>query len=130
MATPNIIGGYDYDFVDTPHDRFICKICHLPSRDPHLSECCGHLFCKTCLDNIHKAAAITNACPICRDEEFKTFRNKAIDREVKVFHIHCTNREKGCKWQGELNDISNHLTSNVSCRFEESSYSVPMSAGR
>ena len=63
--------------------------------------------------------SLLNACPICRDEEFKTFRNKAIDREIKGFHIHCTNREKGCKWQGELNDISNHLTSNVSCWFEE-----------
>ena len=87
IATPNNIGGYDYEFVDTPHDRVIYKICHLPSRDPYLSECCGHLFCKSCLDNVKKASAITNACPVCRDEEFVTFRNKAIDREVRSFYI-------------------------------------------
>ena len=82
IATPNVIGGYDYEFVDTPADRVICNICHLPSRDPYLSECCGHLFCKSCLDNVKKASTITNDCPVCRDEEFTTFRNKAIDREV------------------------------------------------
>ena len=42
IATPNTIGGYDYSFVDTPHDRYICNICHLPSKDPCVSECCGH----------------------------------------------------------------------------------------
>ena len=63
--------------------------------------------------------SLLNACPICCDEEFKTFRNKAIDREVKGFHIYCTNREKGCKWQGALNDINDHLANNDGCRFEE-----------
>ena len=83
IATPNNSGGYDYNFVDTPHDRYIYNICHLPSRDPYLSECCGHVFCKSCLDNVKKAEAITNACPVCRDEKFVTFSNKQLDREIK-----------------------------------------------
>ena len=118
IATPNTIAGYDYEFVDTPHDRVICKICYLPTRDPYLSVCCGHLFCKSCLDNVKKATAFTNDCPVCRDEEFVTFRNKAIDREVRGLHIYCTNKEKGCKWQGELNDINNHLGNSDGCKFE------------
>ena len=118
IATPNSIAGYDYEFVDTPPDRVICKICHLPSKDPHLSVCCGHLFCKSCLDNVKKASAITNACPVCRDEEFTTFCNKAIDREVRSFYIYCTNKEKGCEWQGELNDINSHLGNSDGCQFE------------
>ena len=119
IATPSTIGGYDYSFVDKPHDRYICKTCHLPSKEPYLSECCGHLFCKSCLDNIKKAAAISNACPICRDEEFKTFRNKAIDREIRELQVYCTNEEKGCEWQGELNYINNHLGNSDGCQFEE-----------
>ena len=119
IATPNSIGGYDHDFVDTPHDRFICKICHFPSRDPYLSVCCGHLFCKSCLDNVKKAAAITSACLICRDEEFVTFPNKAVDREIKGFLVYCTNKKKGCEWQGELNDIKIHLGNSDGCQFEE-----------
>ena len=82
-ATPNNNGGYDYDFVSQPPDRLICKICHLSSRDPYLSVCCGHVFCKSCLDNVKKATVITNACPVCRDEKFVTFPNKQLDREIK-----------------------------------------------
>ena len=119
IATPNNNGGYDYEFVIIPSDRLICKICHLPCRDPYLSVCCGHVFCKSCLDNVKKAPAITNACPLCRDEEFETFPNKQLDREIKGLHIYCTNKEKGCEWQGELNDINNHLGNSNSCQFEE-----------
>ena len=119
IATPKVFGGYDYSFVDTPHDRYICKICHLPSREPYLSECCGHVFCKACLDNVKKAAAITDACPICRDEEFVTFRNRQADREIKCLLIYCTNKEKGCEWQGEVNDIDSHLGNTDGCQFEE-----------
>ena len=39
------IGGHDYDFVEMPPDRLVCKICHFPSRDPYLSVCCGHAYC-------------------------------------------------------------------------------------
>ena len=31
----------------------------------------------------------------------------------------CTNKERGCEWQGELNDINNHLGNNDGCRFED-----------
>ena len=114
-ATPNSIGGYQYSFVDKLKDRLLCKSCHLPSRDPYMSVCCGHLFCKSCLDE----KTSNSICPVCHDEEFKTFSNKAIDREVKELHIHCTNKEKGCEWQGELKDISNHLGNSDGCQFME-----------
>ena len=47
-------GGYEFKFVQgmdgNLEDIFMCKICYLPSRDPQLSVCCGHTFCKSCLD--------------------------------------------------------------------------------
>ncbi|XP_065900845.1 TNF receptor-associated factor 4-like isoform X1 [Dysidea avara] len=123
IATPtdHEIGGYEHKFVDTPHDRYICKICHHPSRDPYLSVCCGFVFCKSCLDNVRKVTStctIIYACPICRaDKEFVTFPNKQLDREVKSLHVMCTNEERGCEWQGELNDINNHLGNGAGCQF-------------
>ena len=118
VSTLNDIGGYGYDVIDPLPDRLLCKICHLPSRDPYLSVCCGHLFCKSCLDNVTKTTAISYACPVCRDEEFITFPNKAVDREIKSLHICCTNGMLGCKWQGELNNINNHLGNSDGCQFE------------
>ena len=116
-------GGHDYNFVSAIPHRLICKICFLPGKDPYMSECCGHLFCKSCLNNVRRAAAMcpatSKACPLCCNKEFKTFRNKADDRDIRELHIYCTNKEKGCEWMGELNDINNHLRNSKGCQFEE-----------
>ena len=118
-TTLNGGGGYEYQFVDTPLDMFVCKICQYPSREPHLSACCGHTFCKSCLEAAKKSTTISKACPICRDEEFITFHNKQADRAIRSLHVFCTNKEKGCEWQGKVNDIINHLGNSDGCQFED-----------
>ena len=124
IATPKSDGGYGYDFVNTPADRFTCNICHLPSRDPYLSVCCGHIFCKSCLDNVKKSPATSNVCPVCCDEEFVTYPQKEANREIRSLHIYCTYKEKGCEWQGELNNINNHLGNCDGCQFKEVKCSI------
>ena len=59
------------------------------------------------------------ACPMCRSNGFKTFINKQNDRAIKNLHIFCTNKDKRCDWQGEINDITGHLRSSNGCSFEE-----------
>ena len=110
-------GGYEYQFVNTTlPDRFSCVICYLPSREPYLTECCGHVFCKSCLDRT-KASEYTD-CPMCNDKRLVTFSNKQLDREIRSLYMYCTNKEKGCEWQGELNNINNHLGNSDGCQFE------------
>ena len=115
-------GGYIYELVDTPLDMLICKICHYPSREPHLSDCCGHTFCRSCLKGYDVSikhpltkGANSGGCPICRSEEFKCVRNKQTERIIKSLKVFCTNRNEGCEWQGEINDIDKHLTH---CQFQ------------
>ena len=107
-------GGYECKiaekFVSTPLDRYFCVICQHPSRDPRLSVCCGHVFCKSCI------CKVKSPCPMCRDENFVTFPNKQLDREIKNLDVFCANDERGCMWQGKLGKISGHLGN---CRFEE-----------
>ena len=114
-ATPRNyeLGGYDYHFVDPPPDTLVCKICHCPSKEPHLSVCCGHTFCKSCLTS---AKNIADVCPMCRCTYLQTFPDKQNERLIKSLHIFCTNKDKGCEWQGEVNDIKIHLDG---CQFEE-----------
>ena len=109
-------GGYDFEFTVTLPDRLVCKVCHLPSREPCLSLCCGHTFCKECSNS---AWIATSACPMCRNDSFPIVHNKQSDREIKSLCILCTNKQKGCEWQGELNDINNHLGNSDGCQFEE-----------
>ena len=83
-------------------------------------ECCrGQTICKSCLDQWQQTRGAAR-CPVCnKDGGFIAYPNYHIEREIKGFHIYCTNMEKGCEWQGELNDINNHLENSDDCQFEE-----------
>ena len=54
---------------------------------------------------------------MCNDKRLITFSNynKQLDREIGSQKIYCTNKKKGCEWQGELNDINNHLGNSDGC---------------
>ena len=116
-------GGFDYKFVDTLLDTLVCKICYYPSRNPHLSVCCGHVFCKSCLEGAEKVTTATKACPVCRSEEFSYFPNKQADRIISGLHVHCTNYKKGCQWQGKIYNIDSHITGSEGCQFVDVSCS-------
>ncbi|XP_065901677.1 TNF receptor-associated factor 4-like [Dysidea avara] len=117
------LGGHDHRYVDSPPERLVCVLCYLPCRDPFLSVCCGHNFCRSCMDGCKEVASavsvMPSTCPVCRHEEFVTFPNKQADREIKSLHVMCTNEERGCEWQDELNDINNHLGNSDGCQFED-----------
>ena len=113
-------GGYDYEFVQTPSDTLICQICRCPSKKPHLSACCGHIFCKSCLETAKRMKFVSNACPMCCSEEFSTIPNKQADCIIRSLHVYCSNKDKGCEWQGEVNAITGHLNNNKNgCQFQE-----------
>ena len=70
--------------TDNLEDIFVCKICRLPSRDPQLSVCCGHTFCKCCFDEMKRTSINAEVCPVCRED--KNFRvvPKAIPSGIPV----------------------------------------------
>ena len=109
------VGGYDYDFVTTPPDRLICKICHNPCREAHLTSCCGAHFCRSCLQQVRWGRSVSKACPMCRAERFETFQNKEANREIKALKVYCSNGRNGCTWSGEVNDVKSHVDND--CQF-------------
>ena len=111
--------GYHYEFVETPRDRLLCNICHFPSRDPYLTTCCGYVFCKPCLEDFQRATILRMVCPVCHQEGFVAYINKQLDREVRSLRVMCANKERGCQWQGKLNDITSHLKNSDGCQFED-----------
>ena len=120
ITPTNNYGGYEYKFVNPIPDRCICRICHLPSKDAYMTgPCCqGLTICKSCLDHWQITAG-NQACPVCRKEEGGFHQNYPIAREIRSLHIYCANKEGGCEWEGELNDINNHLGNSEGCQFEE-----------
>ena len=110
-------GGYEYDFVDTIPPKYNCNICLKVLRDAQLTVCCGQHYCDTCLKEWlnSKAQAGKNTCPHCREENFQSFPNKAIIREIKEFKIRCVHKEKGCAWVGEMGTLKDHLSKSCGC---------------
>ena len=106
--------GYDYQFVDTVPERFICSICTLPMRRPRLVLCCEQKYCHSCLK---KRLKKNPSCPHCGHGSAESglgFRlqhvsEKGLAREIHSLHIKCSNYDKGCQWRGQLTKISHHL---------------------
>jgi len=123
-------GGYENEFVEEPHDRFVCSICLFPCRNAHMSACCGHNFCWSCLVSVINSSAHSSTlkcvCPVCRGLNFTAFKNKQADREIRSLFVYCTNRFIGCDWKGELNDLSTHVGT---CRDQFEKVQCPSNCG-
>lgn len=98
-------GGHDCDFVVSPPENLLCPICHLVLNDPHLTDCCGHHFCHSC---ISKSLQICQVCPLCQ-REFKIFPAKNVTREVNALQVRCPHKSWGCEWQGEFGRLGKHI---------------------
>jgi len=107
-------GGYDCEFVEAPTSAFQteCPICHLILHEPYLVSCCGTNFCHTCIQRLQ---ADNSSCPTCREDSFEVFPNKGLNRSLKQLQVHCTHREDGCQWRGELGELVHHLKLRKEC---------------
>ena len=104
MAGSNA-GGYECEFVDSVKD-FECPLCLHVTRDPTLTSCCGQHFCQVCINRI---LAEQRPCPFCKNTKFTVFLDKKQNRKVLELKVHCTMKEQGCSWTGELGGLSPHL---------------------
>ena len=104
--------GYDYNFVDPPPDRLVCKICQFPCSKAQLSECCGHVYCLPCLAKVKAIRDGDYLCPMCRAPNFKSIAHHEADRTIKELQVYCPNKVLGrgkCEWVGALGDVDKHL---------------------
>ena len=97
--------------MDRPPNRSQCPICLLVPRDPHQTPCCGNAFCKDCITKIklHK-----KPCPTCKTEDFLSYPDKGLERELYSSQVCCSFKSRGCDWRGELRQLNQHLNSNSS----------------
>ena len=102
--------GYDCEFIDpTPKAlQTECSICLLTLREPHLISCCGHNFCRCCLDAIESGG---KPCPLCKSVGFTSLLNKGLERNLKELKVRCGNHSFGCTWIGEFGKFDEHINS-------------------
>ena len=118
-------GGYDCEFVEPPTEAFQteCPVCLQILKEPHLISCCGHKFCRECIERIVKDK---NACPLCNEPDFTFMRDRGLERSLKELEVWCSYREEGCEWKGKLGELEEHLNRDPSpenqlkgCQFVE-----------
>ena len=119
------VGGYDCDFVETPADDLICKICHFPACDPRqTNECCGQTFCAMCLSKYMDSKILDNKqCPFCKTVPFTFVRDTKTKRYIGDLKVFCSLKSLGCTWTGELRSLEQHLVKDIDnkkgCPFTE-----------
>ena len=58
-------------------------------------------------------------CPLCRSEEFVTYPNLSIDREIQQLMVYCPDKDStGCNWTGKLKDVDKHYSEGKECETE------------
>ena len=121
----------EYKFIDKTED-FECPICTLVLTTPVQTRCCGAVFCKSCINQwsgvrvgglqgqLQRRVTSNNCCPNCRKSPLQYYDDKRTERMIKNLKVTCINHKSGCKWTGELRNLSNHLNStNVSgCEYQ------------
>ena len=50
-------------------------------------------------------------CPLCNRSQFSVMADKKLERELLGLKVYCVNKDKGCKWMGDLRELSKHCSS-------------------
>jgi len=128
MAQPN------YKFTGNTED-FECPICTLVVSSPVQTNCCGSVYCKSCIVQWGGTTSGSGGsrrhhrtdrrrseicCPNCRHTPLQYYDDKRTERMVKGLTVTCSNHKAGCDWTGELRNLSDHLNSSStsSCQFQ------------
>ena len=105
MATLKPV-GYEYEFVDQVPEDYFCKLCKHVAREPNIISCCGECFCKGCVDAIIQDK---KPCPSCDKPDFTSFLHPKYQFKIQALEVHCTVKDRGCEWTGQLQHLDAHL---------------------
>ena len=111
-------GGYDCEFVEAP-PKWVpteCSVCLLILKEPCIVSCCGHKFCRACIEQVENSK---KPCPLCNTLDFTFMRELALQRSLlNDFEVYCSYKKEGCGWKGRLGELTGHLTIDSSVKFE------------
>ena len=105
--------GYDCEFVEAPPSglQIECPVCLLVLQEPCIVSCCGHKFCRECIEPIEKDK---KPCALCNEPDFTFIRERALERSLKDLEVWCSYRKEGCEWKGKLGKLEEHLNQDPS----------------
>ena len=83
-----------------------CPVCKDILKIPYQTDCCGKIFCQTCIQQTKTAR---EGCPTCNQLNYNIFPDRGLQVALQQLQIHCPNVKEGCKWKGFLKEVDRHL---------------------
>ena len=76
-------GRYDCDLVEPPPETIQadCPVCLLILKEPCLINCCGHKFCRECIEQVKKD---DKPCPLCGKQDFTFMQERSLERILNI----------------------------------------------
>ena len=99
----------EFDFVERPSQDFFCPVSLELLLEPQLTSCCGHHLSLEVAKRLQKEG---KSCPMCNAESWSAMLDKYHRRRVHEVRVRCWNKDRGCGWMGEVNELKRH---DVSC---------------
>eukprot|EP01064_Diplonema_japonicum_P014944 TRINITY_DN226_c0_g2_i1.p1 TRINITY_DN226_c0_g2~~TRINITY_DN226_c0_g2_i1.p1 ORF type:complete len:367 (+),score=36.66 TRINITY_DN226_c0_g2_i1:483-1583(+) len=82
-----------------------CGVCKDVAREAQVTEECGHLFCKECID---RAKETSRECPLCRRKDYSLRPDHRANRQINEIPVKCCN--ENCDWEGKYAEyFTQHL---------------------
>ena len=112
----------EYDFLEQPTDEYFCPVTFALLLEPYQTRCCGNHLSREAYQRLQG-----KRCPVCREENLTAVDDKYLKRKVMSLKVRCPHKAEGCKWQGELGNLEEHLNSAKGCLFVD--VDCPFSCG-
>ena len=95
------------EFVEPPPEviQVECPLCLQLLKEPCLISCCGHKFCRECIEGVKNAE---KPCPVCSEQDFTFMRERGLERFLKGLEVWCSYTKEGCGWRGDLGKLEEH----------------------
>ena len=98
----------EIDFVERPSQDFFCPVSLELLLEPQQTSCCGNHLSLEVATRLRREG---KACPMCTGEPWSAIPDKYHRRKVHEIRVRCWNKDSGCGWVGEVNELKRHAIS-------------------
>ncbi|CAI8002704.1 TNF receptor-associated factor 6 [Geodia barretti] len=99
----------EFDFEERPSQDFFCPVSLELLLEPQQTSCCGNHLSLEVATRLRREAG--KACPVCNGEQWSAMPDKYHRRKVHEIRVRCWNKDSGCGWVGEVNELKRHAVS-------------------
>ena len=98
----------EFDFVERPSQDFFCPVSFGLLLEPQQTSCCGNHLSLEVATRLRRGG---KPCPVCNGEQWSAMLDKYHRRRVHDVRVRCWNKDSGCGWVGEVNELKRHAVS-------------------